>query len=81
MNLPEAIQSGKNFKHQSWPSFIKYGQCQYLTMEQILDNNWEIEEEKIEITRTQLEKVLSKVFPCSPYSTHVEIVLHELGFI
>lgn len=67
MNIIEAIKSGKKFRrpgHAHWfyigknQDYIEYqtdyGNRRYnVTLNDIFADNWEIEEEKIEITKTQ----------------------------
>jgi hypothetical protein len=68
---------------------LNYGTgLQFLTPDDILATDWEVEEEKIEITRSQLQKAFSKSsFPIpslSPgfadYSCRIDILAIELGF-
>lgn len=68
MNIQQAIRSGRPFRRRGGISYIsKFDQCSseilrwddeghyvVFTTEDILASDWEIEEEKIEITRSQL---------------------------
>lgn len=75
MNIIEAIKSGKKFKRpcfpwQNWlyiPALSKIihrvdGAHYHCDIDDILADDWEIEEEKITITRSQLEEAWNKLF-------------------
>jgi hypothetical protein len=66
MNLIEAVRSGKPFKRKIWnnPSFYPSFELAVneLSSSDILADDWEIQEEKIEITRKQLRLAYNKVF-------------------
>lgn len=80
MTLQEAIKSGKRFKRlcetpRSWRTTGRYG-IQYsteridivLSTDDILAEDWEVEEKKIEITKSQLLKA-------------IDVLLHKATFI
>jgi hypothetical protein len=56
MTLIEAVESGKPFKRTCWSSYERMDKRNILGLstEDILADDWEIQEEKIEITREQL---------------------------
>ncbi len=57
MNIIEAIKSGKRFKRIGRALF---GSVQpYYSLEEILASDWELEEEKAEVTKNQIFEVLS----------------------
>ena len=53
MNLIEAIKSGKKFKREAWSRFEKWDPYYPVILSDVLADDWEIEEKKVEITRTQ----------------------------
>lgn len=79
MTIQEAINSGKPIRRKSDKFWIDYNFHQrfYINVEEILADDWEIEEEKIEITRSQLNAALgSYVF----HASIIENVSKALGF-
>lgn len=57
MNIIEAVKRGTNMKRRHWPwcDALGPGSALRLTHEDVLADDWEVEEEKLEITRTQFE--------------------------
>lgn len=71
MNIIEAIKSGKPFKKPIWPSFrkpLEPNELVHINRDEFLREDWEIEEEKIEITRERLSTAYNAAFP------HVDIL-------
>lgn len=82
MNIIEAMKSGNRFKRKS---YLLFHSCRkdcplQFSREEVLADDWEIEEEKRQITKSQLEKILSKVFEFNVCSPHIKTTLRELGF-
>lgn len=90
MNLIEAIKSGKRFKLKRDREWHTQGQVLQIheARSDLICDNWEIEEEKIEITRSQLQEAFNKCsfqihdlsggFP--NYSCRIDLLAKELGF-
>ena len=57
MNLLEAIKSGKRFYRKCWPSVgfepITFERLDELSKEEVLANDWVIEEKEVTITASQ----------------------------
>lgn len=56
MNIIEAAKSGKRFKRKIWGRFEESdlaGQVKIVAVGDILADDWEIEEKKVEITNSQ----------------------------
>lgn len=84
MTIQEAIKSGQKFRLPAWDTWYtnKLPHVNKFSCADILRNDWEIEieEEKIEITKMQLEKVL-RGYNFSPAGFRVNPNLfRELGF-
>lgn len=81
MTLIEAVRSGKPFRRKCWSQgyhvldIYKTIAC---SLEDILADDWEIQEEKIEITERQLRRIYQDVFGERPYS--FDEFLKRLGF-
>ena len=62
MNLIEAIKSGKRFKRKAYSKFHKCDDTcsEGFTRTEVLADDWEIENEKIEITKDQLKNAIHK---------------------
>lgn len=68
MNLIEAVKSGKRFRRavnpkgfeRHWMS-SEADHYNHVTREDIVADDWEIEERKIEITESQLNQILNEV--------------------
>jgi hypothetical protein len=83
MNIIEAIKSGKNFRRKSWPAadYMNANVDRFdLHLEELLANDWEIEEPSIPITRTQLIKACHNQLAngCPPWQL-AHSVAEELG--
>lgn len=81
MNIIEAIKSGKNFKRKNKPHFLlnKRGSSGPFSLEDILAEDWEVEEETVKVTKSQVVEAIQKGVPQGPLLV-VETVLKELGF-
>lgn len=82
MNIIEAVKSGKRFKrkqdHKYWEPMSNFYTL-YLDAIAILADDWEIDEDKVEITRSQLNAAYTKSFfedTLSPFDR----LAKELGF-
>ncbi len=85
MNIIEAIKSGRNFTNirlsksyynrpETFPSF---------TYEELMADDWEVKEEKIEITKSQVLEIFDIGFKVGKFSHPIELLsekLKELGF-
>ena len=60
MTLQEAIKSGKRFKRPFDAAWIEPVTGYYLEGEDILADDWEIEEQKVEITKSKLADAYDK---------------------
>lgn len=92
MNIISAIKSGKRFTHPNRSilessevihvdRWIRSNQdCYSFTREEILSEEWIIEEEKIEITRSQLSDAWIKSVWRDDKKGSFELFLMELGF-
>lgn len=59
MNLIDAIKSGKQFRRKSQPNqdfWFRPMDTHSFTQDEIIAEDWEVEEEKIEITWTELSE-------------------------
>lgn len=82
MNLIEAVRSGKPFKRPRMPHFYDERLASAtLTKEDILADDWETQEEKIEITREQL---INAMMQARHNSYHIDTIASDtadiLGF-
>lgn len=59
MNIIEAVRSGKKFKRKGGFEYFDYSTHEefIIKKEAILATDWEVEENKVEVTRTKFEKV------------------------
>lgn len=57
MNIIEALKSGKRFRRKGM-SFWYSNENLMVSTDHILDDEWEIEEEKVEVTRDRLVSVI-----------------------
>lgn len=58
MTLQEAIKSGKPFKRRNWPHYRANTDQIALRNVDILADDWEIEEEKIKLSRLDIDRAL-----------------------
>lgn len=71
MNIINAIKSGKNIRRPSYdeycyvPHAVNDRVC--LTKEELLAEDWEIEEQKIELSWEQIHKAMREYFCIPPY--------------
>jgi len=83
VNIIEALKSGKRARRKSWEPHYGWFMPHFrfdITREDILADDWEIEEKKVTITYGQLEKALYSVNPqCGPITR--EAIAKELGLI
>lgn len=83
MNLLEAIESGKRFRRKLDHRFY-IDQCSNycFTREDLFADDYEIEEEKVTITRSQLWVAIMRNFPLYAKGENLgNAVLLELGFL
>lgn len=88
MTLIEALKSGRPFRQISYrqcPWFAAGGDLGYrYDKEQILADDWEIEEEKVTVTRSQVDKLvnvdLALYCKYDEYYTFKKKILRGLGF-
>lgn len=74
MNIIEAIKSGENFRRSTYHKSVWVSKgCVSLTIDKadILADDWEVEEKKAEITRTQLERAYAKVLKHNSFEYRV----------
>lgn len=81
LTLKEAIKSGDRFKR---PSYLIFHRChddcpERFTREEVLADDWEVEEEKIEITKTQLFRAMDHIGVFSSLHAQKQLA-KELGF-
>lgn len=93
MTIIEAVKSGKRFSRRGWrffdPSMPSWQYVEF-TPEDILAEDWEVLEEKITVTKAQLEKAWTHVsvsWSGNIYLDVKDVLLHgfnslakELGF-
>lgn len=87
MNLIEAIRSGKPFRRKVWDndlgevSYCFYADYDWLEEEDILADDWETEESKVAITRSQFYAAWRTAVETSKDSSFsfVDLVAKELG--
>jgi hypothetical protein len=91
LNIIEAINSGKRIKRKGWPEFQHYEnhyQARHTGWEDIVAQDWEIEEPAISVTRSQVIEAWVRALKTwgarREYSdgsiTPIEELLKELGF-
>jgi hypothetical protein len=58
MNIIEAVGSGRKFKRPEWSKYYSANQIVLvqLTSQDLLANDWEVEEKQVPITRSQFDK-------------------------
>jgi hypothetical protein len=78
LNICEASKSGKRFRRPCMVSWLSAKGYYGFTTEDILANDWEVEEETISITRRQLAEALDTVAGGQNISFYV--LCRELGF-
>lgn len=91
MNIQEAMKSGKPFKRKGHKVYIQGGIASvdsFFSYEEVLATDWEVEEEKISLSASDIRKVLMN-FPVQ-YSAQgnlatgqflaIDTVLKHLGF-
>ena len=88
MNIIEAVKSGKRFRRKTWGVYVffsKYGFIEYedgesciLEKIDITSDDWEVEEEKKELTRAQVYDALYEARYLIDSSTNK--ILVGLGF-
>ena len=94
MNIIEAVKSGKIFRRKSWThgeSVIEMSDGLYFTpsynaqryipcLSDIIADDWETEEKKVEITRSQIKKAWRKTFNIESAESHsFKTLIKELG--
>lgn len=88
MNIIEAIKSGKRFKRKIWNrKFHSANDLPTLLSEDIVADDWVIEEQKIELSWNEIEKAIkgwmsfcvSAKVPYTPNPFYLEIK-RDLGF-
>lgn len=84
MDLISAIKSGKPFKRKEWATWLRNGKIVenenfLLSVETLLANDFEIQEEKIELTAEQVGAAFFKAMSQIDQPTRV-FLLKELGF-
>jgi len=87
MDLIKAVRSGKPIKRKDAECYIliteTMGSCYYFPYQDILADDWEIQEEKIEITSSQLANAYYlaaiKSSQAGPYP-FLSVLSKELGF-
>lgn len=89
MNLLEALQSGKPFKRPNWDDYYKIHQnglvgvsnnCSLAIyyLADLISDDYEIKENKIELTKSQFIKVFKEYYP--NYDAVANAMATELGF-
>lgn len=96
MNIIDAVKSGKKIRRPSfgwgWIYLRSEGYTFSLNRQDILADDWEIEEKKVEITYERLKEAFESASPSyQPYSSQlgvpivsypsVEVVAKELGLL
>lgn len=66
MNLIEAVRSGKPYRRKGWPSNQEFQKpigsyCLGIAVEDLLADDWEIEQKPITITKEQFDKACQRV--------------------
>jgi hypothetical protein len=86
MIIQEAIRSGRKFRRpcQDWITITDKSICCYLQLQvkDIMADDWEVEEKKVEITESRLRKALMKAsydqsFPS--VKSYCDWIAKELG--
>jgi len=79
MNLIEAIKSGKPFRRKGWGYYLNSRDGGSLEFDSILATDWEIQEQKIELTWRQVQDALHASALGSYHAKEVEFK-EKLGF-
>lgn len=80
MDLISAIKSGRRIKRKDWLCFYHTKDLDY-SFPDILAEDWEVGEEKIEVTKYELEEAWNNSFENSVIErTEFEAFCKELGF-
>lgn len=81
MNLIEAIKSGKPFKHSRMTDFISKDFDRFgVSLAMLKDDDWEIQEEKIELTAEQIRRAFEHRICQACYEECLGGAIKELGF-
>lgn len=88
MNFIEAVKTGKKFKRAHWDTFYSnYTVCpaQELNRMDVLAADWQVEEEKVTLTKTELEiayfTAISSFSPGTGYAQNIfDSLCRTLGF-
>ena len=70
MNILEALKSGKSVRRGNSGDFVPAYLAPY-TVTDILAEDWEVEEEKVEITKQQVEEASSACFEVGCYKWRI----------
>ena len=81
MNIIEAIKSGRKFKRSGCGFYLVTSSYRFST-EDLLAEDWEIEEEKIEISRELLRRAFERTWALGgSYESAIYYLENELGFM
>ena len=90
MNIVDAMKSGKTVKRKPWNRFghIEYfdrftftnNHTTLLEKEDVIADDWEIEEQKVEVTKNQIRDLLNKYWNNVDVQVGRELILKDLGF-
>lgn len=63
MTIQEAIRSGKRFRRQAYHSVFWYANewSHNLTVSDVLATDWEVDEEKFEVTEREIADMLTEI--------------------
>lgn len=78
MNIIEAIKSGKKIKRSSYAMFDYPHNFNFKT-DDILSDDWEIQEKTITITESQFDEAVRHM-QCSGIDERIKILKENLGF-
>jgi len=85
MNIIEAIKSKQRFRRPNWPKnswqINREDISSFYTQTDILADDWEIEEKKIDITFTQLQAALDKVISIRSFSSGPQTIVQNIDWI
>jgi hypothetical protein len=76
VNIIEAVKSGKPFKRKKWDGWVR-DRYEGFTISDVMSEDWEIQERKIELTESQIRKALRT----QENHHYVDAVVKELGFL
>lgn len=86
MTLQEAIKSGKSFRRPLYGSYDCLDSSSSFTAEEVLATDWEIKEQSVKITKTNLKKAAETLFDKRQGITmwgdmegYIELLCGELG--